>query len=346
MRWQWQARSVAALAACLLSAVPCPAQTVELAQPRQGAGILEVTLSPAEITVGERVEARLTLVWTGPIPAHEPRFPPWSNSWGTAEVLSVGELETVIGPGARRVYRQALVMTAFSTGEVRLPEVRVTVPLAGDAIEIAHDRDIGFEVRSVLPEQRQELEPRPAAPPRPPPADLLFAWTVAGLAGLSLLAAWLLRPRLRVPTASAAPRPPAEPLPELLDHLQRLDPAAAEPAHTGLSLALRNFLGRGLGFNAAESTTTEIQRHLRTAPLEPAVAGHGAPTPLRRDVVGLLRACDQVKFAQAPVPAPVTRGHLREARDLGYKIDRCLKPPGEVAADEVAVDDLPEAAAR
>ncbi len=307
------------LAFLLFAALPCAAQVVEMAEAREGVGLLEVALSPAEITVGDRIEARLTLVWTGPEPESEPRFPVWRETWGKAEVLSAGDVEVVIGPGARRVYRQALVLTAFSTGEVVLPEVTVALPLTGETIEINNHRDAGFEVRSVLPDEQQELEPRPAAPPRPLISDRRFAWTAGGLAGFNLLAAWLLGRRLRrASPGGVAPRPPAEPLPEFLHRLQRLDPAAAEPAHTGLSLVLRNFLGRSLDFPTAESTTTEIRRRLRATELESEVA---------ENAVELLSACDQVKFARLPVPAQVTRGRLRAARDLGHGIDRCLNPP-------------------
>ena len=113
------------------------------------------------------------------------------------------------------------------------------------------------------------------------------------------------------------------PLAELLHRLRALEPAATEHAHTGLSLGLREFLGRSLGFAAAESTTTEIERRLRRARFEPDTGGSGgAPAPLRRDVVRLLRDCDQVKFARTLVPAQVTRDRLRQARDLGIRIDQ------------------------
>ncbi len=339
------AAAAAALAIGLFTVLPCAARS-ELVEPpaeQGGVGLLEVALSPAEITVGDRIEARLTLVWTGPEPASEPRFPVWQESWGKAEVLSAGEVETVVGPGGRRVYRQTLELTAFATGEVRLPAVTIALPLTGETIEITHDRDAGFEVRSVLPAEQQELEPRPAAPPLPPAAEPVFARTAGGLAGLSLLAAWLLARRLRraAPAAAAPLSPPAEPLPEFLHHLQRLDPAAAEPTHTGLSLILRDFLSRSLDFPAAESTTTEIRRRLGARLLEPEAGGDSAPAPLRRDVVQLLRDCDQVKFARLPVAASVTRGRLRAARDLAYGIDRCLRPP-----EDVPEENVPEEGAR
>ncbi len=296
---------------CLLTVLPAAAFAAT-----ETAGILDVELSPAEITVGDRLEARLTLVWTGPEPAATPSFPAWRQKWGDAEILSAGEVETLAGQDGPRVYRQDLVLTAFTTGEIRLPEVTITLVAGGETIDVASGPDAGFEVLSVLPEDAADARPRPPAPPRPLAPDARFAWTAAGLGAFALVAAWLMGHRLRL-SAAAIPPPPAEPLAELLDRLKRLDPAAAEPAHTGLSLGLRNFLGRRLGFPAAESTTTEIERRLRRARVDPQSA---------RSTVGLLRDCDLVKFAGLSVAASVTRGRLVLARDLGHRIERGLQP--------------------
>ncbi len=305
--------------ALLLAALPAAAQ-ISIADPppdRGGIGVLEVALSATEITVGDRLEARLTLVWTGPTPASEPRFPPWQETWGRAEVLSAGEVETFSDQGARRIYRQTVVLTAFTTGAVLLPRVTVALPLEAETIEISGDHDAGFEVRSVLPENAGEAEPRPPAPPQPLAAGRRFPWTAGTLGGLGVLMVWLLGRRLGENGASAAaPAPaPTEPLAELLQRLQQLDASAGEPTHTGLSLALRGFLGRSLVFPATESTTSEIRDRLGTTRVAPAITG---------GTVRLLADCDQVKFAQAPVTESVTGGRLVEARDLAREIDRSL----------------------
>ncbi len=316
-------------AALLLAALPAAAQ-VRIAEPpadRGGTGVLEVALSLTEITVGDRLEAQLTLVWTGATPAATPRFPSWQQSWGEAEVLSAGEVETYSDQTARQIYRQTVVLTAFTTGEIRLPRVSVALPLGAETIEISHDDEARFMVLSVLPEGTAEPEPRPAAPPRALAGATSFAWTTGALAGTGLLMVWLLGRRLGSGIAAGLPAPlPAEPLAELLERLRRLDPSAAEPAHTGLSLALRKFLGRSLDFPAAESTTSEIRDRLRATRVAPADAG---------DAVRLLRDCDQVKFARVPVDGSVTRGRLVGARDLAREIDRRLAPPEPSAEPSV-----------
>ena len=313
----------------LLLCLPLPAT----AQPN-GIGILDVALSPPEITVGDRIEAQLTLVWTGAEPAAEPRFPTWQEGWGDAEVLSSSPIETAGGLGGRRLYHQNLVLTAFTTGEIRLPEVTVALPLDEETIEIA-SAEHRFTVRSVLPEDREALKPRPPAPPVSLAAEAQFGWMVGGLGGLGLLLAWLLARRLRTfrPSVETAP---VAPLAELLDRLRQLDPTAAEAAHTGLSLGLRDFLGRSLGFPAMESTTTEIERRLgRTRP-----PGGGQTTQLELETTGdavrLLRDCDQVKFAGLTVAAPVTRERLRLARDLGRRIDHIMAAEADAEVDAEA----------
>ncbi len=308
-----------ALTLYCLTPLPCFAQTLIVAEPpeaTEGVGHLKVELDREEITVGDRIQARLTLVWTGPEPADEPRFPIWRDAWGRAAVLVAGEVETSIY-GARRVYRQTVEVTAFETGEISLPRISVTLPFGAEAVEIEGAGEASFEVKSVLPEDEQELEPRPAAPPRPLARGWRFAWTTGTGLGLSRL---LLRPLGRpLPTApGAAAQPPAtQRVAELLQHLRRLEASAAEPAHTGLSRALRRFLGRSLRFPAAESTTSQIRRRLRASCLEPATACA---------TVDLLCACDQVKFARVPVGSAVTRERLADARRLARDVDQALAP--------------------
>lgn len=310
------------LALCFLIAPPCVAQSIVVAESpetTEGVGHLEIEVDPVEITVGDPVEARLTLIWTGPEPAAEPRFPIWQRTWGGAAVLAAGEIEAS-SYGARRVYRQKVEVTAFATGEVTLPKVSVTLPLEAGVIEIEDAGEASFEVRSVLPEDPRELarlEPRPEAPPRALVANRRFAWTAGTGLGLSLILVWLLGRRIEAPTGEAPTPTPTEPLAELLQHLRRLDPTAVEPTHTGLSRALRHFLGRSLLFPATESTTHQIRRRLRATRLEPVTIS---------ETSRLLSACDQVKFARAPVDAAATRDRLAEARRLARDVDRALRP--------------------
>lgn len=294
---------------------------------------VSVDLKPEEITVGDRVEVQLTLVWDGESPTGEPVFPAWEATWGDAEVLRAGPVETSTA-GGRRVYVQDLVLTAFSTGEVVLPQVSVLVPLATGIVEVQSRAGAGFAVRSVLPPETGEAEkirPRDPAPLR----RLESGWpsyAVNGvLALLCLLTAGRLARRLRkAPATGAGGRRLLSPLEELLRILGEVNPAAIEPAHTAMSLALRRFLGLRLEVNALESTTSEIERRLRAA---------AVPFEEARRVVTLLRQCDRVKFARQDVGAAVTAERLAEAGRLGEEIEDRLKPrepEGEGAGEEAA----------
>ncbi len=306
-----------------------------------GVARFKVELSPDEITVGDRVEAQLTLVWMGPEPTAEPRFPTWQETWGSAEILSTTEPESFTDQSARRIYRQTLTLTAFEAGDVKLPKITVAVPLADETLDVTHDDDVSFVVRSVLPdtageagtedaaapgEEEQELLPRPAAPLEALNPNQRFFWTLGILGVSALVMAWLLLRRVGAPAAAATQRPLAPPLEELLQRLRQLDPSVSEPAHTGLSLVLRNFLGRRLAVRAVESTTTEIQRLLRQTPVPPAVA---------RGTIRLLQDCDHVKFAGLNVTEATTDDRLLKARELAREIEEALippEPPAEVAS--------------
>lgn len=294
-------------------------------------GALAVDLRPAEITVGDRVTAKLTLVWDGDTPAAPPRFPAWQGTWGAAEVLEVGDVESFDQAG-RRVYSQTLVLTVFETGEVELPPVAVTVEADGREVEVAAREGARLSVVSVLPPDRElsELEPRPPAPFAPVAAGSRFLWTAAALAALCGLAgvalAWRLLRRGTAETPAA--RVPLEPLEELLAAVTRIDPAAgSEPAHTAMSLALRRYLGRTLGFHAPERTTSEIAFDLRRARLAPDLAERA---------MGLLRRCDQVKFARLEVPEEATVRSLVELQELGRDVDDALHPPEHAAVGRAA----------
>ncbi len=324
-----------------LLALPAAAQDATPPPTTQPPAQVKVEVSPEEITVGGRVEAKLTLVWMGSEPTAEPRFPTWQDRWGGAEVLGWSEVDAFVDQSARRIYRQTVTLTSFEVGEVSLPRVTVALPLAGETLELRSGDGVGFEVLSVLPPQPEDaeadgegeadgdggdddaaeepLEPRGAAPPVALPAERLF-WAVdATLAGLCLLGAWLLARRLGTAAGGeAAAEPLLEPLDEILARLRRLDASAgSEPAHTAVSLALRRFLGRSLGFQAVESTTSEIQRRLRGTPV---------PVPAAQRAVRLLRDCDQVKFAALEVAPEVTDDRILKSQALAQEIDAGLHP--------------------
>jgi hypothetical protein len=143
-------------------------------------------------------------------------------------------------------------------------------------------------------------------------------WLLAALLSFAVAAAALLAERERSRRRETSPQPAMPPLEELLAALSTLPGAAApEPGHTALSLALRRYLGRALGFHAAESTTSEIGRQL---------AGRDLGRELARGTVQLLRDCDQVKFARRPASPAELAARVEAARGIALGIEDGLRP--------------------
>lgn len=295
--------------ALLLLALPAAAQT---------APVVEVSLTPRDqLTVGDPVEAVLTLRVDPSTLAGDPRFPVWGASWGDAEVLGKNAPEKIQEGGAT-VWRQRLTLAAFRTGQVVLPPVEIAVPLRERTIQVRTPAGAALTVRSVLPAGEKDPKPKPPAALRQLPIGAPFWWTLGASSLLLALLAWMLwRRRVEAPGEAAVP-PQLPPFYELLGELDRI---AAESSmlrlHTRLSLALRAYLGRSLDFPAAESTTSEIHRRLLARRM---------PGPLVRQLVELLRACDMVKFARQEVGEERARERLAAARQLGRETETWARP--------------------
>jgi len=296
--------------ALLLLALPAAAQT---------APKVEVSLTPpGELTVGDRVEAVLTLRADPAALGGEPRFPVWGTTWGDAEVLEKGAAQKVTGKGGT-LWRQRIVLAGWRTGRIALPPVAVAVPLRDQTIQVPTPAGLALTVRSVLPAGEEEPAPKPPAPPRQLPVGEAFWWTLGGAGLVLAFLGWLLWRRRRSATgAEEAARPRLPPFDELLGELDRI---AAEPSalrlHTRLSLALRAYLGRRMDFPAAESTTSEIHRLLLARRM---------PGALVRQVVELLRTCDLVKFARQEAGPERGVERLGAARLAAREIETWARP--------------------
>ncbi|HET9766734.1 MAG TPA: hypothetical protein VFS60_07795 [Thermoanaerobaculia bacterium] len=331
-----KARPVAALliAAALgpARAAAAPAVHPAAVHPAVAGAAVRARLSPAEITVGDRVRVELEVTlppgerWAPP--ALDPRL----RQWGGAEVLAAQRPQAL--PGAPTRYRLDLLVTAFKPGKVTLPPIPVVVsplrqedPSPPQPLRLMTP-PLAFTVRSVLPAEGQPT-PQPPTPPQPLPFGDAFWWTTGGLALACLAAAGLLLWRRR---GLAAEAPAAPPLPPLARFLRDLAALGTEPSveqvHTGISLALRQLLAALLGFPAAERTTTEIERELRRGRLE---------APTRRHLLELLRRCDEVKFARRPASREDAAERLAAARQVGEDVGRELAPePAPAGAESAA----------
>lgn len=294
-----------------------------------GAATLEVVLEPRTITVGDRVEARLVLATAPGELAGEPRFPLWGERWGPAEILEAGPVER--GRGGVE-HRQRLVLTAFRTGDLELPPRRLAVPGPDGTAEVWTPAELTLRVASVLPagEEGEAVEPEPPAPPRGLPLGTAFWWTLGALCLLAAGAVALAARRHHPAAGTRAPRlAPAQELEEalrsVLETARRED--GPEEAHVLLSLALRRYLGRALGFPAAESTTSEVRRELR---------GRRVPGAVEARTDELLRACDRVKFARETVARPTLEARVEAAREIAGSLEDHLAPaPAEAAPERI-----------
>lgn len=283
------------------------------AQPR-----LEVALSPTQPTVGDRVQATLTLKVKTAELLGEPRFPVWRNTWGTAEVLAKSEPLKVREENGVAVWEQKLTLAAFRTGKVELPPVEAALPFRNRTVAARTPPGLALQVRSVIPAEEKDPRPRPPKPPVPLPLGSPFTWTVAALSAACLALGFLLW-RRRDEAGEAAGRPLLSPFDELsrdLDRLLSAEPSGAQ-AQARLSLALRRYLGRALSFGAAEKTTSEIHRQLLCRRI---------PAPMVRQTVDLLRACDLVKFAREEVGEARARERVEAARRIGQDLEDHLRP--------------------
>ncbi|HEV2851720.1 MAG TPA: hypothetical protein VHC97_02845 [Thermoanaerobaculia bacterium] len=281
-----------------------------LAQPSP----VTVSITPNGPTVGDPVQATISLRVPAAELAGEPRFPVWGKTWGEAEIVKAEE-PTEVSPG---VWEQRLTVAAFKPGQVALTPVQISVPRRTGTVLVPTPAGLAIAVRSVIPPNEKDPKPKPAAALRPLPVGERFWWTAAVLSALCLLGAWLLyRQSRRRRATSEAARPALPPFEELAAELDRLRAEPSTLAHTRLSFALRRYLGRRLPFPAVESTTSEIQRQLLSRRM---------PGPLARQTVELLRACDLVKFARQEVGETLTRERAETARRLAAEFEARLAP--------------------
>jgi hypothetical protein len=285
-----------------------------LAQPAP----VTVSLIPNGPTVGDPIQATIALRARTSDLAGEPRFPAWGKTWGEAEIADQSAPVKVSEQDGMAVYEQRLVLAAFRTGPVPLPPVEIAVPTKAGTARMQTPAGLALAVRSVIPQNETNPQPKPPAAPRPLPIGERFWWTLAILSAGCLAGAWLLW-RLRCAAAPAAIASPLlPPFEELAAELVRL---GAEPSmialHTRLSLALRRYLGRRLPFPAVESTTSEIQRQLLSRRM---------PGPLVRQAIELLRACDLVKFARQEVAEARARERTESALRIARDLESYLAP--------------------
>ncbi len=286
-----------------------------LATTSASAQTVQVTLSPNQPTVGDRIAATITLQVEAGALAAEPRFPTWKATWGEAEVVEKGKPEKV----SETTWRQRLVLAAFRTGQVPLPPVQIAVPFRDRTVQAATPAGLSLDVRSVLPKGEKNPQLKRERPPVSLPIGEAFWWTLGAMSLVCAILGLLLFRRRKEPNEEDTARPelaPFEELTTILDRLASEGSGSAVRLHTSLSLAFRRYLARTLDFPAEERTTSEIHRSLLSGRL---------PAPMVRQAVELLRSCDLVKFARLEVDEDLSRQRIDTARRVAGEVEERLR---------------------
>ncbi|MCY4451278.1 MAG: hypothetical protein OXC01_04955 [Immundisolibacterales bacterium] len=265
------------------------------AETRDGPVVAEVTLSPAEPRLGDRMTLSLSVEAE---PGVRVEMPSFGDALGRFTILDFTPREETGENGGPRL-AQRYTLQATASGRHRVPRLRLEFtderPGRGDGTtrELLTE-ELAFDVASVLPEDRETIELRPARPPLAEPDGSWLrrnrAW-LATLAALSIAAAVVAVRRRRAPErarAGAFERASAR-LARLrgqgLPEGDRVDPWYVE-----LSDIVRRYVEERFALRAPELTTEEFLFEAgRSAELSSSHRG------LLSD---FLERCDRVKFAR------------------------------------------------
>ena len=295
--------SALVLVAAWLALVPPQGPAADsIVPPQVAAGIV-----PSTVTVGERFRSHLRV-----------SVPPGARvRLGLFEPNdSLQLVDTVFVRGGSGTVSAVYPMVAWAVGDSLARSVPLTVTLAdGDSAVFRVPLRLP-RVRSVLPADTTDLQPRPAkglllrpAPREPPPWWLL----AIPLALAAALLAWRL-------TRRSASKPRLDPRAEALARLAALrETSAPEPFYTAVTRVLREYLARVDARWGQELTTHELL--LR-------VAGNDVD---RAGLASLLRRADPVKFGAL---VPTAEEMHRFAADARAWI--AANPPAGGAAREAA----------
>lgn len=306
--------------------------SLALAQEAPG-GISHLTLSTVEATVGDPIQAILTV----DLPAGSRLDPPdLRASLGGWTVSSARWTGPDPAPGGLRWTWNA-TLTAFETGVLEVPSMEIPFFGSGEARTLRTEPRT-ITIRSVLsPAEREaeeagkqpeigDLKSEVSVPADFGPLKKALA-VVVGLLAVSALAWWLQR---RYASRLAAVPAPTDPFRRLPPHvwayqeLQRLleqrlpESGKVDRFFSELSRILKLYLGGRYRVDLMEHTTEE---------LVPLLGQAGAPSSPLLACRGLLERCDLVKFARLLPPLEACRDAVEEA----YRIVDVTKPAEETS---------------
>jgi len=300
----------------VLALVAFPLSAEEAGEPR-----VEIEVTPVEATVGDLLEATVSIVVRPGAVVEKPNPAP---EWGPFAVSELSWEASEEAAGERRwVWRGSLA--AFETGTLEVPPMDVDVVHGDDRIRVRTDA-VEVRIVSVIPSDEQEPEIADLKSPASVPGDYRAVLTaVVVVVALLILAAvaWWLHRRFAAKLAA---------VPQLTDPFHRMAPhewvyeqlrrllgrrlaegGEVEEFFSELSHIVKQYLGGRYRVDLLERTTSEVKPELIQA---------GAPSAPVRAAVDLLERSDMVKFARgAPDP-----GACRTAVEEAYRIVDATRP--------------------
>lgn len=285
----------------LLALATGPEGGSTVTQPRAAADSgarLNISVDRSAITTVDRLTLRVSLVTPVGVAAKLPDIA--DDIGGFSAIARNDEIPRVsvdANGGATLVLARTLTLEPFLAGEYTIPalEARVGPP---SSERVVKSEPIVVKVSSVIPsgEEPKEAEARGVLDPakRGLPAWMLIAGALAcGLVGAGV--AW------RVTRRTSHPLPPDAIALSRLGELER--GGAGEPALAHeISIHLRKGLGSRLATPLDRLCTPEIAQRL-------------GDRPDARETIGILEACDEIRFGGRSVSAEAVRALARRAAD-------------------------------
>lgn len=219
------------------------------------------------------------------------------------------------------LFRNGKLFTPLAPGELSLPPLPI-VNAAGEVV--GKTKEIKITIASNFSEKDRASGKPPTPEPAMGPFHLSFpAWIQSAIAlsvlGIALLLAFFLIRFLKRKAAAALkkilPPKPYDTLSlERIDSLLKqglLEAGKFKPFYFTISEVLKFYLGERFGFDAQESTTSELVTLLK----EKSGMSDLSPEIVRR-IEKLFETLDPVKFANVIPSTQEAKNALKEARDI------------------------------
>jgi hypothetical protein len=316
LRVSWGIGRAALMATAWALAMRAGVGAATLADSGRAPCSLSVTVSKAEVSVGEpfvvevRGQGPAGATWTFPREA------------GSEDVTLKGQ-ETGGGALPAGVMRYAAL--AFALSQTQVPALVAKCHLSDGSEVEARSEPVAVKMVSLLPKDPKEQRLADIRGPMPLAIGRAF-WIAAGLALLLLGAAlylwWWRRRRARHTAEVAAPLTPPDV--EARQSLAQLGSAGLlergdwRGFYIALAQVAKRYLERRLEAPVLEMTSTEAVAFLRE---------HAHARGLAAALRELVGAADQVKFARGSAPVEEARRHLRAVSGMVDALEAALRPP-------------------